>query len=103
MIFKLKAERHGPMDLLFVIVVEILAIKIRNNPNIHGFKLRNQSKEITLAQYADDTSLALYDMESMSAAIDEINAFSEVARPRLNLAKTVGINAHSLNQTSCIK
>ena len=44
--------------LLFILVVEIMAIHIRQNPNIHGIKYA-QNEEIVISQLADDTTLFL--------------------------------------------
>ncbi len=75
--------------LLFVLSVEIMAIKIRNNKNINGFQCGD--KEIKTSMYADDASLLLSDLISMKNAIDTVNEFSEVAGPKLNKDKTEGI------------
>ncbi len=75
--------------LLFVLIVEILAINIRNNQNINGFNC--QDKEIKVSLYADDSTLLLNDFKSMSNAIDTIVDFSKVAGPKLNVEKTEGI------------
>ena len=48
--------------LLFVLVVELMAIKIRNNPNIKGITFDSQTsgyRTFKIFQYADDTSLTL--------------------------------------------
>ncbi len=75
--------------LLFVLTVEIMAIKIRQNKNIHGFQCRNQ--EIKTSMYADDTSLLLSDLDSLKIAVDTVKEFSTVAGPKLNVEKTEGI------------
>ncbi len=75
--------------LLFVLTVEIMAIKIRTNENINGFQCMNQN--IKTSMYADDTSLLLSDFESMKSAIDTVRSFSEVAGPKLNVEKTEGV------------
>ncbi len=75
--------------LLFVISVEIMAIKIRKNRDISGFKMLEL--EVKTSMYADDTSLLLSDLKSMENAIDEVNTFSRIAGPRLNVDKTEGI------------
>ncbi len=41
--------------------------------------------------YADDASLLLADFTSLKNAIDTVNKFSSVARPKLNINKTEGI------------
>ena len=58
-----KGVRQGcPLSaLLFLLVVEVLAIKIRNNNKIEGICIPNYDKvnktEIKISQLADDTTL----------------------------------------------
>ncbi len=74
-----------------------MAIKIRNNKNIHGFQCGD--KEIKTSMYADDASLLLSDLMSMKNAIGTVNEFSEVAGPILNKDKTEGILLGPLKNT----
>ncbi len=83
--------------LIFVLTVEIMAIKIRQNPNINGFQCG--CKEIKTSMYADDASLLLSNLESMKYAIDTVNEFSRVAGPILNKEKTEGILLGPLKNT----
>ncbi len=75
--------------LLFVLVVEVMAIKIRHNENIEGFSCMDRNIKESL--YADDTTLMLANLESLDQAISTVKNFSEVAGPRLNVDKTEGI------------
>ena len=47
--------------LLFILVVEVLAINIRENKNIHGLEAAfiHKKKYIKLSQYADDCTVFL--------------------------------------------
>ena len=76
-------------SLLFVIAIEIMAIKIRNDENIHGFTFNNELHK--LSQYADDTTLTLSDMMSVPYAIKCINTFCQYSGMKLNVEKTEGI------------
>lgn len=78
--------------LLFILVVEILAINIRNNKNINGIKynFNNKSCESKISQYADDSALTLADKSSILEVIKEINSFSAVSGLELNLDKCEG-------------
>lgn len=58
---------------LFIIIVEILAISIRSNKKIPGFKLKN--KEIKISQLADDTTLILNGIESIPIVKDVLETF----------------------------
>lgn len=42
--------------LIFILTVEILAIRIKSMKEIHGFKIGN-NKEIKMVQHADDSVL----------------------------------------------
>ena len=56
-----RGSRHGhPLSaLLFVLSVDIMALRIRNNKNIKGFqvKIDEINHNITISQLADDTTL----------------------------------------------
>ena len=70
-----KGIRQGcPLSaLLFIITVEILAIEIRNNKNIKGITIGNQTIKISLL--ADDTTLFLKDITSLQAALNLLFMF----------------------------
>lgn len=75
--------------LLFLLVVEIMAIKIRQNNDIKGFSFGDV--ELKLTQYADDSTLLLLDLESIGYAIVEISKFSGVSGLKLNILKCEGM------------
>lgn len=72
--------------LLFILVAETLAIKIRACENIKGIILENH--EFKLNQLADDTSLFLNDMSSLINAIELLQKFEKHAGLKLNIEKT---------------
>lgn len=78
--------------LLFILVVELLAIKIRSNPNIEGI-LDNTNdcfdKETKLSQFADDASLYLKTILSLKHTLNEIDTFSEISGLYLNRNKSI--------------
>ena len=43
--------------LLYILVAEVLAIKIKENDNICGFALPNMMNEIKSVQHADDLTM----------------------------------------------
>ena len=59
--------------LLFIIVVEFLAISIRENNNIKGIAINNTTYKIS--QLADDTTLFIEDQISLKYALNEIELF----------------------------
>jgi len=90
--FKLqRGIRQGcPLSaLLFNLVVEILALKIRHTDLIKGIKVKvhDLEYEVKISQVADDTTLTLSDDLSIQTALNIVDKFSKVAGPRLNLKK----------------
>ncbi len=62
-----------------------MAINIRNNTDINGFKCGNRNIKQSL--YADDTTLMLSNIESIIHALNTVSNFSKVAGPKLNIEK----------------
>ena len=53
--------------MLFILVVEILAQRLRINDNIKGILFRNNyEKELKILQYADDTWVFLRERSSIN-------------------------------------
>ena len=78
--------------LLFIIVVEIMAIKIRSCRNINGITIKyenNSSAKIT--QLADDTTLFLKNKNEISYALSIIDEFGNYSGLKLNKMKTEGL------------
>ena len=74
--------------MLFVIGVEILALKIRQGNQIKGITLPNSSKSIRILQYADDTTLFLRNRTDLREVLSEIKKFSSVSGLNLNENKS---------------
>ena len=71
---------------LFVMAAEILALKIRQNPNIQGVEIGNITSKII--QYADDTCLPLkFEEESLNEVIHAFQEYKEVSGLRVNYDK----------------
>ena len=80
--------------LLFIIVVEFLAIKIRKEPSISGIldNEPNFSREDTLLlQYADDMDLFLKTTKCISTALSITDDFKIVTGLGLNRIKSIGM------------
>ena len=87
--FKLsRGVRQGcPLSpYLFIIGAEILGAKIRQENNIESIKIFETEHKIS--QFADDTSLFLKNITSVSNAIKILGLFGNISGLRLNLGKT---------------
>ena len=71
--------------LLFVLVVEIMAIKIRAASTVKGINI--SGSEFKLSQYCDDTTLFVENSASAEEAIKIIEDFGNVSGLQLNLSK----------------
>jgi hypothetical protein len=71
---------------LFIMVVELLAHKIRNSNQIKGIMIGNT--EIKLVQMADDTTVFVEDPNSLENIFKILNKFEQYAGLKLNKTKT---------------
>ena len=76
--------------LMFILCVEILALKIRNSNSLHGFQF-NYEKPIKIAQYADDGVLFLNNRNEMCSALNILEIFGNLSGLILNLEKGEGL------------
>ena len=75
---------------IFILCVEILASRLRNNENVKGIKIDNCP--ILISQFADDTSLALDGSESsLKEAINDLKNFAKISGLKINTSKTQAI------------
>ena len=80
--------------ILFIIVAELMSIKIRNNENVNGLSFNSAnkvSKQIKLLQYADDTTLLLKSKDDLQNAINDVKNFSNISGLILNEQKSIGM------------
>ena len=84
--------------LLFILVVEILAINIRNSKNIKG--LQFNTSQIIISQLADDTTLFVKDKVSLQNSLTILEHFYKCAGLRLNKTKTEVIKLGVTNNIS---
>ena len=73
-------------SLLFILVAETLADKIRNNIDIDGIKIENE--QFTITQLADDTTLFLRNEKSLECVLKLLGHFENCAGLKLNTEKT---------------
>ncbi len=70
---------------LFLLVVELLSLNIRNNADIKGVTIFD--REIRISQFADDTTLFLENTNQVAKVLEIINTFSEASGFKLNIPK----------------
>ena len=83
--------------LIFILCVEIMAIKLRHAENIQGFTFQN--KEFKVTQYADDTTITVRTLDSILEAINIIFEFGSLSGLTLNKDKCEGILLGGLKNT----
>ena len=75
-----------PSPLLFVVAVEMLALKIRQNQLCQGIELPS-GQYAKISQFADDTTLILEDTTSLRNAMNIVNSFGVLSGLQLNKKK----------------
>ena len=79
--------------LLFILVAEVMALNIKNNPLINGItvKTKESVKNIKITQLADDTTLFLSSNTEVENALNIIETFGKHSGLKLNRQKTEGL------------
>jgi hypothetical protein len=83
---------------LFIIGLEICSIAIRSDKDIHGIVLKEN--ETKLIQYADDSTVALADVESAERLFLLLKKFQRISGLKVNIGKSEGMWIGSLNNCS---
>ncbi|GFR92876.1 retrovirus-related Pol polyprotein from type-1 retrotransposable element R2 [Elysia marginata] len=82
--------------LIFILVVELLAIKLRQNNKIKGMLEEDSIRgSIKVLQYADDMSLLLKNDDSLGHALKDIEEFTGISGLKLNINKSIGMRVGS--------
>ncbi|KAM8971953.1 thioredoxin domain-containing protein 15 [Pelodytes ibericus] len=81
--------------MLYILTLEPLAAKVRQNRNIKGIRVNDQ--ELKVCMYADDVVVTLTDPEtSLVQFMKEVDQYSKLSNYKLNLSKsqalTININ-----------
>jgi exonuclease III len=74
---------------IFILIVEILAHAIRNDPRIQGIQI--DGKVYKLSQYADDTCLFLQNEHSLKIALTTFQNFAKCSGLNINMDKSEAI------------
>ena len=77
---------YGPAPYLFIIALETLAIKIRNDDSIKGFTIGGETTKLSL--FADDMTCFLRDKESHTCLFAILESFGSCSGLRVNHDKT---------------
>ena len=75
--------------LLYVLVIEVLAIQLRSNPNIVGFTVGGE--KIVSVHYMDDTTITITQNRCFKEVIKELSQYEEASEAKVNYSKTQGL------------
>ena len=75
--------------LLYVLVIEILALALRSNPNIVGFTINGE--KIVSLHYADDTTITITQNRCFKEVYKELHNYEEASGGKVNYQKTKGL------------
>ena len=90
--------------LAFIIGIEFLALRIRNDHRMKGIKIGNDlvDKIIKVILYADDVTLLLKDKEDLKLALDILDRFKDISGLSINRTKSevmwLGSNVNLANE-----
>ena len=108
-----KGVRQGccASPYLFLLVAEVMSIKLRGTTNIKGINFENLNISIPkILQYADDTTLILNDEYELETALDIVDKFGKLCGLKLNRNKSSVLaiggykrNYHSQSEVKWIK
>lgn len=96
-----RGTRQGcPLSpMLFVMILEPLAISIRNHPGIQGIRISDQEHQISL--FADDILLYLSDLKtSIPALVDLLHRFGTFSGYKVNHSKSSILFLNKLERTN---
>ena len=92
--FKRGVRQGCPLSaLLYVLVIEVLAIQLRNNPNIVGFRI--EGEKIVSAHYMDDSTIIITQNRCFKEVIKELELYQLASEAKINYQKTKGLWAGS--------
>ena len=75
--------------LLYVLIIEVLAIQFRINPNIVGFTI--EGEKIVSAHYVDDATIIIKQNRCFKEVIKELEEYADASGAKINYTKTKGL------------
>ena len=78
-------------SMLYVLCAEVLAIEIRTNEKIVGYKYNNGKDEHKITQYADDNAVCVTKRHSIPEVFRVLEKYDAATNSRNNVDKTVGL------------
>ena len=76
-------------SLLYVLVIEVLALQFRANPNIVGFKVGGE--KIVSVHYMDDATIIIKQNRCFKEVIKELNEYEDASGAKVNYDKSHGL------------
>ena len=70
-------------------VIVVLALQLRGNPNIVGFKIGGE--KIVSAHYMDDSTIIIKQNRCFKEVIKELELYEEASGAKVNYGKTKGL------------
>ena len=77
--------------LIFILSIEILGLKIRQQDEIKGLDFRYPDKLVKTVQYADDCIAVLNDKNELCTVLNLISEYGKASGLTLNVSKCEGI------------
>ena len=75
--------------LLYVLIIEVLAIQLRINPNIVGFRIGEE--KFVSAHYLDEATIIIKQNRCFKEVIKELSEYEESTGAKVNYQKTKGL------------
>ena len=70
-------------------VIEVLALQLRSNPNIVGFQI--EQEKFVSAHYMDDSTIIIKQNRCFKEVIKELSDYEEATGAKINYQKTKGL------------
>ena len=85
--------------LLFILAVELLAVKIRQDSDYIGISLPD-GQEVKISQIADDTTIITENVESLKPYLQILDRFGNISGLKLNKKKTKAMGMGSMKDSN---